>query len=62
MMVKAAWYVREYRNWQIFCVREGFLQKPAMRMIPLYVGVCNQKIILGVDLPDLLADIDEAIL
>ena len=51
---KPAEYVQTYRGWIIIKVKDYF-HPPG-----IYVAYKNETVILGVDLPDLIADIDEA--
>jgi hypothetical protein len=56
---KPAEYVETYRGWIIVKVRDCF-HPPAMHHEWIYIAYKDEKVILGVDLPDLKADIDEA--
>lgn len=48
-------YVETYRDWVIVKIRDRF-----HRLEWIYVAYKKEHVILGVDLPDLIADIDEA--
>jgi len=54
-----AQYVQTYRGWIIVKVKNAF-HPPAMHHPWIYVAYKDERVILGVDLPDLIADIDEA--
>lgn len=60
---KSAWHLGEYRSWDIFVVREGYVQMPDLKVSPLYLAInyFTDQIVTGVDLPDLEADVDEAL-
>ncbi|MEM2385876.1 MAG: hypothetical protein QXO67_02730 [Candidatus Bathyarchaeia archaeon] len=54
-----AQYVETYKGWIIVKVKNA-LHPPAMHHEWIYIAYKNETVILGVDLPDLKADIDEA--
>jgi hypothetical protein len=57
-MPKQAEYIETYRNYQIYIIQEAYQGTQ-----PLYVAIepKHHWVITGVDLPDLKADINEAI-
>jgi hypothetical protein len=56
---KPAEYVETYRGWIIIKVQDSF-HPPAGYHKWYYIACKNETVILGVDLPDLIADINEA--
>jgi len=53
-------YMR-YGEWKIYRFKEAYLMQPANRWIDLFIAYKPKAGIMeGVDVPDLLADIDEA--
>lgn len=57
----AFWSIREYKGWKIYPFKEAYHMMPANEWHDLYIAYKPQHdIITGVDIPDLIADIDEA--
>ena len=59
---KPAKFLEHYGAWDIYQIREAYIQHPSLLVTPLLVAVHpkTHHIILGVDKPNLQADIYES--
>lgn len=53
--------IKQHKGWKIYRLEEAYLMHPAEQWIDLLIAhKLRHDPITGVDLPDLIADIDEA--